>query len=157
MTSWTWCTNASCASRSRIWIVWNSDVVQFTVLDISTQLIHWIVKSKSSLRKFHFLSIYGLHTIHNRGDLWDKLKSLDAQLVTPWLIMGDFNSIPTNEDMIHGSEVQDNETKDFRNFMDDCIMNELPTVGRGYIWTNNHVYSRIDRANTSWMLHCMFM
>lgn len=74
-------------------------------------------------------------------------------MVSPLLIMGDFNYILTTEDMIHGSEVQDNETKDFRAFMEDCRINERLTVGRAYTWTNNHVYNRIDRAimNASWM------
>nr|XP_009759334.1 PREDICTED: uncharacterized protein LOC104211894 [Nicotiana sylvestris] len=46
------------------------------------------------------------------------------------------------------------EIKDFKEFMKDTRMNELQTVGRDYIWTNNHTYSRIDKGlvNASWML-----
>ncbi|XP_070029966.1 uncharacterized protein [Nicotiana sylvestris] len=68
---------------------------------------------------------------------------------------GGFQLYLYTEDRSHGSEVQEHETKDFKEFIEDCRMNELPTVGRTYIWTNNHVYSRIDRAivNAAWMVN----
>ncbi|XP_070020234.1 uncharacterized protein [Nicotiana sylvestris] len=73
----------------------------------------------------------------------------------PWLLMGDFNSILGVDDRMHGSEVQDNETKDFKEVIEDCSLAELPTVGKTYTWTNGHVYSRIDRAivNDIWMIN----
>ncbi|XP_075084992.1 uncharacterized protein LOC107789115 [Nicotiana tabacum] len=45
-----------------------------------------------------------------------------------WLIMEDFNTILTNEDRVHGSEVQDDETANFRGFMDDCNLTEMPII-----------------------------
>ncbi|XP_075109039.1 uncharacterized protein LOC142180843 [Nicotiana tabacum] len=69
--------------------------------------------------------------------------------------MGDFNSILGVEDRIKGRKVQDNETKDFREVVEECNLNELPTIGRSYTWTNSHVFSRIDKAlvNYKWMLN----
>lgn len=67
--------------------------------------------------------------------------------------MGDFNAILSVEDMLHGAEVQDIEARDFRKFMIEAGMTELQTIGRTYTWSNNHTYSRIDRAivNSIWM------
>ncbi|XP_009765751.1 uncharacterized protein [Nicotiana sylvestris] len=68
--------------------------------------------------------------------------------------MRDFNTVLTSQDRHHGTIIQDMETKDFRKFMSDTRMNELPTVGRDYTWINNHTYSKIDRGlvNIDWMI-----
>ncbi|KAM3303958.1 hypothetical protein P3S67_014990 [Capsicum chacoense] len=67
--------------------------------------------------------------------------------------MGDFNSV-SQEDREVGNQVQEYELRDFRNFMEDCNMSELPSTDRSFTWTNGHVYSRIDKAlvNASWYL-----
>ncbi|XP_009592517.1 uncharacterized protein [Nicotiana tomentosiformis] len=98
--------------------------------------------------------MYGLHTIAHRYHLWAALKELKEQMNMPWLIMGDFNAMMDMDDRVNGTIVQDNEVKDLRDFMEDCKITELPTVGRPYTWTNSHVYSRIDRAilNAEWMI-----
>ncbi|XP_060216288.1 uncharacterized protein LOC132643763 [Lycium barbarum] len=84
---------------------------------------------------------------------WTKLKAMHNNIHDPWLVMGDFNAIMRVEDRIIGSEVQEYEVKDFRDFMLDTGMHELQTIGREYTWTNNHIYSIIDRAlaNATWM------
>ncbi|XP_016437438.1 uncharacterized protein LOC107763466 [Nicotiana tabacum] len=68
--------------------------------------------------------------------------------------MGDFNSVLNSQDRQHDTIIQDMKTKDFRKFISDIGMNELPIVGRDYTWTNNHTYSRIDRGlvNINWMM-----
>lgn len=68
--------------------------------------------------------------------------------------MRDFNSVLNSQDIQHGTAIEDMETRDFREFMSDAGMNELPTVGRYYTCTNSHTYSRIDRGivNINWMM-----
>ncbi|XP_033514857.2 uncharacterized protein [Nicotiana tomentosiformis] len=67
--------------------------------------------------------------------------------------MGDFNAILNVEDRVHGTKVQDAETRDFGKFMVEAGMTELQIIGRSYICSNNHTYSRIDRSivNSNWM------
>ncbi|MCD7461218.1 hypothetical protein HAX54_045564 [Datura stramonium] len=47
---------------------------------------------------------------------------------------------------INGNPIQDRETRDFRNFIMDYGLMELPLAGRKYIWSNATVSSNIDRA-----------
>ncbi|XP_019264348.1 PREDICTED: uncharacterized protein LOC109241980 [Nicotiana attenuata] len=49
-------------------------------------------------------------------------------------------------DRQHGTEVQDIETRDFKEFLLDTGMHELQYMGRNYTRTNNHTSSRIDRG-----------
>lgn len=98
-----------------------------------------------SRRKFQFTAVYGLHTIEERTSLWTTLITLDTT-IGPWLIMGDFNSILLMEDKEVDSQVQEHETRNFKNFVEDCHLSELPSVEISYTWTKGHVYSRIDKA-----------
>ncbi|XP_060178070.1 uncharacterized protein LOC132608002 [Lycium barbarum] len=67
--------------------------------------------------------------------------------------MGDYNVVLNLEDRQKGTPFKDVETRDFQDCLDDCGLTDLHYVGRSYTWTNNHVYSRIDRAivNSTWI------
>ncbi|XP_060169362.1 uncharacterized protein LOC132600312 [Lycium barbarum] len=104
-------------------------------------------------KKVEFTAVYGLHTIAARKPLWQTLVTMEATIVNPWLIMGDFNAVLNEEDRIGGSQVQDAETQDFANMIDNTGLTMMKATGRFYTWTNSHVHSRIDRAlvNSAWM------
>ncbi|XP_070054082.1 uncharacterized protein [Nicotiana tomentosiformis] len=103
--------------------------------------------------EFSFTAICGLHTIEDRSGLWADLQLIGTYQRLPWICMGDFNAITFVEDKRSGNPVQEAEIRDFNNFLIDAGMTELRLVGRSFTWTNNHVYSRIDRAvlNSEWM------
>ncbi|XP_070004868.1 uncharacterized protein [Nicotiana sylvestris] len=83
------------------------------------------------------------------------VRTIEKQVREPWLLMGDFNLILGAEERMQGRDVQDSETKDFREVVEECNLVELPTIGRSYTWTNSHVFSRIDKTlvNDKWMLN----
>ncbi|XP_019234784.1 PREDICTED: uncharacterized protein LOC109215219 [Nicotiana attenuata] len=85
--------------------------------------------------------------------MWSSLRNREKQIKGAWLMMGDFNAVVGVDDRMNGREVQDHETKDFRELLEDYSLTELPTVGKSYTWTNSHVFSRIDRAivNDQWI------
>ncbi|XP_019244243.1 PREDICTED: uncharacterized protein LOC109224111 [Nicotiana attenuata] len=152
---WSWCSNSKATERGRIWILWDANSIQFTMLQSHTQYIHGIIKNNSSSKQFAFTAIYGLHTAAHMCDMLEELRKIDSQMDSPWLLTGDFNAVLDKEDRVNGTEIQDNKIKDFRALMEDCRLNELRTVGRTYTWTNNYVFSRIDRAivNAHWMMN----
>ncbi|XP_016496012.1 uncharacterized protein LOC107815018 [Nicotiana tabacum] len=57
------------------------------------------------------------------------------------------------DDRLNENPVQESEIKDLNEFMQDASITKLKTVGREFTWTNNQVYSRIDRAlgNPEWI------
>ncbi|XP_075101938.1 uncharacterized protein LOC142177361 [Nicotiana tabacum] len=150
---WEWVSNYGNNTTGRFWILWNPHVICFTLLEMDPQFIHGQIKVHEANLAFSFIAIYGLHTIQDMRSLWRKLKELEGIQHGPWIAMGDFNAIINEEDRQHGSQVQDIETMDFRDFLTESAMIELQTYGREYTWTNNHTYSRIDRAivNAAWM------
>nr|XP_016457391.1 PREDICTED: uncharacterized protein LOC107781232 [Nicotiana tabacum] len=68
--------------------------------------------------------------------------------------MGDYNAVIHVDDRLNGAEIQEQETRDFIDFLFETGLTELKTVGRKYTWTNNHIYSKIDRAvvKGDWMI-----
>ncbi|XP_070056687.1 uncharacterized protein [Nicotiana tomentosiformis] len=104
-------------------------------------------------------SIYGLHTLEDRRYLWRDLADINIRQQGPWLIMGDYNAIRSEEDRLIGNLVQELEVRDFNSFIDDTALVEMRTNGRNFTWTNGHTYSKIDRAlvNTEWMLKMPYL
>ncbi|XP_019264538.1 PREDICTED: uncharacterized protein LOC109242158 [Nicotiana attenuata] len=88
------------------------------------------VKNSSSSKQFAFTAIYGLHIVAHRCDMWEELRKIDSQMDSTWLLMGDFNAVLDKEDRVNGTEIQDNEIKDFRALMEDCRLNELENCGK---------------------------
>lgn len=71
--------------------------------------------------------------------------------------MGAYNTILSVDDRINGSPVQENEIKDFNEFLIAVGMSEMRIVGRNFTRTNSHVFSRIDRAivNAEWVTNIL--
>ncbi|XP_070055308.1 uncharacterized protein [Nicotiana tomentosiformis] len=102
---WQWLSNYSNNNKSRIWVIWDPRIFVFEPTEIDEQIIHWQIRTHS------------------------KIHSLQQG---PWLAMRDFNAVLNGQDRHHVTMIQDMETKDFREFMNDTEMNELHTVGRDY-------------------------
>lgn len=100
----------------------------------------------ASRQEFTFTAIYGLHTVDARKSLWVDLLSWGHSQQRPWLCMGDFNTILSDDGRSNGNPIQEWEVRDFKEFMMKAGMTEMRTVGRNFTWTNSHVFSRIDRA-----------
>ncbi|XP_075101884.1 uncharacterized protein LOC142177307 [Nicotiana tabacum] len=151
---WEWISNSSINHKSRIWLMWDPRIYTFEPVEIEEQLIHGQVRVIAKAVMFGFSAIYGLYTVKDRLKLWDKMRQIHSIQQGPWLAMGDYNSVVHPQDRLCGTEVQDMETKDFKEYMRDTGMNELQYVGRNYTWTNNHTYNRIDRGlvNTTWTM-----
>ncbi|VFQ72081.1 unnamed protein product [Cuscuta campestris] len=95
----------------------------------------------------------------DRKGLWDHLERIANSMVAGWGIIGDFNSVLSLKDRIGGNNVTEEETKEFKECMITCGMEEIPSEGSYYTWSNkqgngNRIYSRLDRAlsNLEWIM-----
>ncbi|XP_021744067.1 uncharacterized protein LOC110710117 [Chenopodium quinoa] len=155
--SWLWLCNYDHSPKGRIWLGWNVDRVTVNVLKIHEQFIQCTVSSKDLSTQIFLTVVYGLHSIHDRLSLWEGLRSISIQH-SPWLCVGDYNSILHTSDRLHGVDVTDYETRDFQNLVDDLDLTELKRKGSFYSWSNKahtglRTLSRLDRAfgNQAWL------
>ncbi|XP_021733072.1 uncharacterized protein LOC110699869 [Chenopodium quinoa] len=119
--------------------------------------IHCTVSSKDLSTQIYLTVVYGLHSIHDRLSLWEGLRSISIQH-SPWLFVGDYNSVLHTPDRLHGADVTDYETRDFLNLVDDLDLTELKSKGSFYSWSNKahtcpRTLSRLDRVfgNQAWL------
>ncbi|XP_021769725.1 uncharacterized protein LOC110733967 [Chenopodium quinoa] len=93
----------------------------------------------------------------DRKQLWSGLKELIVS-ITPWLCIGDFNSILGAPDRLNGAAFTDYETRDFQQCIDELALVEIKSKGASYSWSNKahsgpRTCSRIDRGlvNQEWL------
>lgn len=87
---------------------------------------------------------------HYHRTLLDGLKSWAS--AGPWLVLGDFNSVLSQDDKYNGEPVSSYEVSDFRASCSELGLSDLNYTGCHYTWSNGTVWTKIDRvlANPSW-------
>ena len=141
---WNFLSNATQSSMARIVIFWNPTTVSVDLVHVSSQGLHVCVRSLVSQICFHITFVYGLHTIAARRSLWDNL--CDWSPPGPWLVLGDFNSLLSQADKLHGCDVSQYETADFHKCCLALGLYDLNYTGCHFTWTNGLVWSKLDRV-----------
>ena len=77
----------------------------------------------------------------------------------PWLVLGDFNEILSEEDKFGGRRLNLNRAIEFKDCIDSCNLLDLGFSGPKYTWSNlrqvsDLILERLDRcfANPSWRI-----
>ena len=150
--------NYNDAANGRIWIIWDDSWYDVQLINSSAQLIHCQVKERSKGFQFNLSVIYGFNTIEQRKSLWTDLNKMAQNVISPWLIIGDFNAVLSPQDRQAGAPVNESEIRDFADCVKTMGIHELQWKGSYYTWRNKQigntrVLSRIDRAfgNDEWM------
>ncbi|GFY83129.1 hypothetical protein Acr_02g0013690 [Actinidia rufa] len=114
--------------NGRIMILWQEDRVSLEVKESSAQVV-------------------------GRRQLWDNLSKFNSTVDLPWLLMGDFNNVLNSEEKTNGLPVSPYEMRDFQRCCYELSISDLRHTGLHYTWTNNSVWSKLDRAmvNIRWV------
>ncbi|KAL2253035.1 UNVERIFIED_CONTAM: hypothetical protein Sindi_0098200 [Sesamum indicum] len=90
---WKWFMNYA-LTGNRIWIGWDDNFLDVTVVELSTQFLHCHVTIRALQESVDITVIYGATELADRRSLWDSLSTIAIQCVdTPWLVGGDFNAV----------------------------------------------------------------
>ncbi|EOY25451.1 Uncharacterized protein TCM_016759 [Theobroma cacao] len=70
----------------------------------------------------------------------------------PWLVGGDFNSIVSCDERLHGAIPHDGSMEDLSSTLLDCGLLDAGFEGNSFTWTNNRMFQRLDRVvyNHEW-------
>lgn len=95
-----WCSEANYlhSNRGRILLLWDGKDVEYNLLGISSQCIHTLAAIRSLNIRFTFTVVYGLHTVEKRRSLWNELRSWHSGQQGPWISIGNYNAISSNND-----------------------------------------------------------
>ncbi|KAJ8427211.1 hypothetical protein Cgig2_015423 [Carnegiea gigantea] len=121
----------------------------------SFQLIHGRVRQLHTNNSFIISVVYGMNTITQRQQLWEDLSDLIPQNEA-WCVLGDFNAVRCMEERIGGDPVTEYEIQELNSMMENCELQQAPTVGAFYTWTNKKIWSRLDRVLINDLWHAIF-
>lgn len=154
---WLWMHNYSKSSNGRIWITWNPSDVTVQVLLIDEQAIHCEVTSIADDVKFCCTVVYAHNTNLKREPLWRLLLQLHGQINSPWIVLGDFNTVLFHEERMR-CRYLGVDTEELQNLIAQTGLFDLQFSGHALTWCNQQegdrrLYCKLDRAlvNTKWI------
>ncbi|KAH0685786.1 hypothetical protein KY285_016345 [Solanum tuberosum] len=85
-----------------------------------------------------------------RLQFWNKIYSVDQNMIYPWMVGGDFNVILTPEEKIRGLPVYPTEVEDFACCINSCELVDIRFNGSSFTWWNGRadeecIFKRLDR------------
>ena len=108
-----------------LWMLWNSDKVEVSILSSTEQEIHAIVKVLNSNLSWLFTAVYANPRTAERHILWENLNKVAELHNMPWVLVGDFNEPLLNEDKFGGRAVSVNRSLLFKECLDNCGMIDI--------------------------------
>ncbi|CAH9071834.1 unnamed protein product [Cuscuta epithymum] len=75
---------ALCSSVNKIWIFWDTALLNISDILWHTQLVHFEVTG--DIYKGWVTGVYGRHTHVVRKELWENLCSFSNNMIEPWMV-----------------------------------------------------------------------
>ncbi|XP_020270514.1 uncharacterized protein LOC109845653 [Asparagus officinalis] len=109
--SWSWISNAGVSGKARIFILWDTKILDAQVIASSDQHITCLVKSLDDLLECVISSVYGHNHVEGRKALWTDLMQINHNIGdVPWLLCGDFNAMINCDEKLGGSALTEADT-----------------------------------------------
>ncbi|KAM6571395.1 hypothetical protein CsatA_015475 [Cannabis sativa] len=137
-------------------LLWKDDV-DVTLLNYNMNIFDCYLACGNG-PTWHFTAFYGAPAAHNRLHTWTLLERLkDVAPLLPWLVIGDFNKILSNQYKSGGALRNEAQMDKFRHVFDRCHLNEQAFKGDQFTWIKGRhsvdtIKERLDWcfANTLW-------
>ncbi|XP_016177715.1 uncharacterized protein LOC107620004 [Arachis ipaensis] len=95
-----------------------------------------------------FFLVYGAHNRDAKIQVWEELSYMTGLCQVPSCYMGDFNEI-VRVDERQGTDVLPRSAEEFKGWIQDMHLVDLPLTDRRFTWFRGRSCSRIDRALVS--------
>nr|XP_033514585.1 uncharacterized protein LOC117279202 [Nicotiana tomentosiformis] len=154
---WGCITNLREHYNGRIWLAWRQEYFKMNLISMNAQVVTCEVTHNSLQATFMMTIVYAFNTKEDRRSLWSYLDVVSRSMGSPWIVMGDFNSVLHIEDGVGGNFITMAEIAEFHQCIEECALVELPTSGSRYTWNDRHgdsrILSKIDWVfiNTDWL------
>ncbi|XP_072074014.1 uncharacterized protein [Arachis hypogaea] len=132
-------------------LIWDEGVFQ---VDQRYKGERWLcvegVLTKTNFR-CAFCLVYGAHGREAKRGVWEELSYVAGLCQIPFCFLGDFNEILQVEDRKGATSLMAS-SEEFKEWVRDIQLIDLPLTDRKYTWFRGHSCSRIDRVmvNVEW-------
>jgi exonuclease III len=137
-------------------LLW-SDQNLLEVQNYTRRHINAIVKGSTAKVPWKLTCFYGHPVTAKRHESWALLEHLKHFQPIPWVCIGDFNEILTQEEKTGAVLRKERQMDQFRDVLEACNLRDLGFIGARHTWTNGRhdeqfVSERLDRAlaNMQW-------
>ena len=114
-------------------MLWNESPTFFVeIITRSEHSIHALVKVQSLSVSFLLTIVYAPPQFHKRNFFWEYLQNLALHVSLPWVLLGDFNDMISDEEKLGGLPVNRTRMSAFRNCMDNYGLIDLGFHGPRY-------------------------
>ena len=96
--SWKMADNSCHHPNGRIIVIWKEELVTLNIVETSDQAIHCLATCKSTATTFSISFIYAFNSPVGRRSLWENLRRFNNSHHNPWILLGDFNNVLSNEE-----------------------------------------------------------
>lgn len=144
---WNWLFNYGDHYNGRVWVGWDPNFWNISMLHSSPQDITCLCEFKEKQISFVATFVYAFNDGNDRVALWDFLTSFVTSL--PWTVLGDFNCVLSMDEISGGREHWTPDMQQFKDCVFDANLVTLSTVGAHFTWRNNRtalVTKRLDRV-----------
>lgn len=154
---WRWEFNYESHCNGRIWIGWDPNIWDVTILFKSPQIIHCLVKSCELNLQFFTSIVYALHTPVERRGLWGDLLQISHNMSDSWCILGDFNETKSLDEVDGVVNRWDYGNVEFKSCLDSILVEDLRASGAFLTWWDSHdlcpTFKKLDRilVNNLWL------
>ncbi|KAH7850084.1 hypothetical protein Vadar_027677 [Vaccinium darrowii] len=154
---WNCSNNLGSTLVASIFVAWDPQMLVVDIILVSAQMITAKVQVAASQRVFFLSIVYGSNNAVDRRTLWNELSVLKSICGdAAWVMMGDFNVVRKRSERLHGFD--SNAVDDFNSCLDGLDMDDMPTNGFWFSWSNKRGglgdnKSKLDRAlvNPGWI------
>ncbi|KAK3192990.1 hypothetical protein Dsin_024300 [Dipteronia sinensis] len=137
-------------------IFWDESI-DVTLLTFSQEHIDVMIKEKDR-QQWRFTGFYGHPDRNQKHHSWTRLAGMSC---LPWVCMGDFNEVLSDDEKLGGSYKRWREMSDFREALEDANLEDMGFIGAKFTWSNKRdgassVLERLDRGlcNKGFRLIC---
>lgn len=143
--------------RGGLALMWN-DMAQVDIKSFSNQHIDTEVSLDGGTTVWRFTGFYGIADRSKRRDSWRLLKNLASHNDKPWVVMGDFNDLLSNDEKKGGTPQPSWLIKGFKEAVESSGLRDLGFDGHQFTWERargspNWVSAKLDRifVSDSWV------
>ncbi|XP_038976970.1 uncharacterized protein LOC120107675, partial [Phoenix dactylifera] len=155
--NWGLLCNYNASSHGRIWIGWNPQEVDVVLINSSDQVMHVHVRDLAKNSSFIVSIVHGDNCPIKWSELWADLVSRSVGWESsPWVLVGDFNAIKSQEEMVGGSHSWPSWQNDLATCLFQSGLSDLRQNGRLFTWSNRQdkapIMKKLDwvLANLRW-------